>query len=116
MITSLPSNDVESQEIVCCNNVTLKYYKRVILDNLCWTIYKGEHWALLGPNGAGKSALLSLIYADNPQSYGCDIALFGRKRGSGESIWEIKKHIGYVSPEMHRSYCRHIPADRKSVV
>lgn len=110
MITSLPSNDVESQEIVCCNNVTLKYYKRVILDNLCWTIYKGEHWALLGPNGAGKSALLSLIYADNPQSYGCDIALFGRKRGSGESIWEIKKHIGYVSPEMHRSYCRHIPA------
>jgi molybdate transport system ATP-binding protein len=110
IMKSLPSNDVNSEEIICCNNVTLKYNKRVILDNLCWTINKGEHWALLGPNGAGKSALLSLIYADNPQSYACNIALFGRKRGSGESIWDIKKHIGYVSPEMHRSYCRHIQA------
>lgn len=110
IISSLPSNEVDSKEIVCCNNITLKYDYRVILDNLCWTINKGEHWALLGPNGAGKSALLSLIYADNPQSYACDISLFGKKRGSGESIWDIKKHIGYVSPEMHRSYCRHIPA------
>ena len=48
--------------------------------------------------------------ADNPQSYACDIALFGRKRGSGESIWEIKKHIGYVSPEMHRAYLKNLPA------
>jgi molybdate transport system ATP-binding protein len=54
--------------------------------------------------------LLSLICADNPQSYACDISLFGRKRGSGESIWEIKKHIGYVSPEMHRAYLKNLPA------
>jgi len=73
-------------------------------------VCKGERWALLGPNGSGKSALLSMVYADNPQSYACDIALFGRPRGTGESIWEIKKHIGYVSPEMHRSYCRRYPA------
>ena len=51
-----------------------------------------------------------LICADNPQSYACDISLFGRKRGSGESIWEIKKHIGYVSPEMHRAYLKNLPA------
>ena len=50
-----------------------------------------------------------MVYADNPQSYACDISLFGNRRGSGESIWEIKKHIGYVSPEMHRSYARHYP-------
>ena len=59
---------------------------------------------------AGKSTLLSLVCADNPQSYACDISLFGRKRGSGESIWEIKKHIGYVSPEMHRAYLKNLPA------
>jgi molybdate transport system ATP-binding protein len=51
-----------------------------------------------------------LICADNPQSYACDISLFGRKRGTGESIWEIKKHIGYVSPEIHRAYLKNIPA------
>ena len=31
---------------------------------------------------------------------------------SGESIWDIKKHIGYVSPELHRSYQRDLPAIR----
>ena len=65
---------------------------------------------MTGENGSGKSTLLSLICADNPQSYACDISLFGRKRGTGESIWEIKKHIGYVSPEIHRAYLKNIPA------
>jgi molybdate transport system ATP-binding protein len=65
---------------------------------------------LSGKNGSGKSALLSLICADNPQSYACDITLFGRKRGTGESIWDIKKQIGYISPEMHRAYRKNIPA------
>ena len=110
LMHSLPETDMESDEIVRCNQVTLQYGSRRILDRLDWTIRKGEHWALLGPNGSGKSALLSMVYADNPQSYACDIALFGRPRGTGESIWEIKKHIGYVSPEMHRSYCRRYPA------
>lgn len=107
---ALPEHDMDSDEIVRCNKVSLRYGSRCILDRLDWTIRKGEHWALLGRNGCGKSALLSLIYADNPQSYACDISLFGRARGTGESIWEIKKHIGYVSPEMHRSYSRHYPA------
>ncbi len=107
---ALPEHDMDSDEIVRCNKVSLRYGSRCILDRLDWTIRKGEHWALLGRNGCGKSALLSLIYADNPQSYACDISLFGRARGTGESIWEIKKRIGYVSPEMHRSYSRHYPA------
>ena len=54
-----------------------------------------------GPNGAGKSTILSLITADNPQAYANEIYLFDRKRGSGESIWDIKKKIGFVSPELH---------------
>lgn len=110
LMHSLPESDMDSDEIVRCSQVSLRYGKRCILDRLDWTIRKGEHWALLGRNGSGKSALLSLVYADNPQAYACDIALFGRPRGTGESIWEIKRHIGYVSPEMHRSYSRHYPA------
>ena len=110
LMRSLPENGMQSDEIVRCSQVTLQYENRRILDHLDWVIRKGEHWALLGPNGSGKSALLSMVYADNPQSYACNIALFGRPRGTGESIWEIKKHIGYVSPEMHRSYCRRYPA------
>lgn len=92
--------------------VSIKYGNRIILKELDWEVKNGEKWALFGPNGAGKSTLLSLIYADNPQSYANTFYLFDRKRGSGESIWDIKKRIGYVSPEMHLYYMENVPALR----
>ncbi len=95
--------------VVGLNDVGIKYGERSILEHLNWTVHEGERWALLGPNGAGKSTLLSLVCADNPQSYANDIRLFGRKRGGGESIWDIKQHIGYVSPEMHHYYLKNVP-------
>ena len=111
-IIELPYSDnlYHTEHIVDLNRVSIRYGERTILKELDWTVKCGEKWALSGENGAGKSTLLSLVCADNPQSYACDISLFGRKRGSGESIWEIKKHIGYVSPEMHRAYLKNLPA------
>ena len=97
-------------EIVRCNGVSIRYDGTTILDRLDWVVREGEKWVISGPNGSGKSTLLSLVCADNPQSYACDIELFSHRRGSGESIWEIKRHIGYVSPEMHRAYRKSIPA------
>ena len=105
-----PCATAAPEEVIKFNKVTIRYGTRTILKDLDWTVRKGEHWSLSGQNGSGKSTLLSLVCADNPQSYACDISLFGHKRGSGESIWDIKKHIGYVSPEMHRSYKQNIPA------
>lgn len=99
----------ESDVVIDMKKVSIRYGERTLLKDLDWQVRKGECWALSGQNGSGKSTLLSLVCADNPQSYACDIALFGHQRGSGESIWEIKKRIGYVSPEMHRSYLRDIP-------
>ena len=90
-------------------HVSVKYGSRTILKELDWEVKNGEKWALFGLNGAGKSTLLSLIYADNPQSYANTLYLFDRKRGSGESIWDIKKRIGYVSPEMHLFYMENVP-------
>ena len=104
-----PCATAAASEVIRFNNVSIRYGSRTILKDLDWTVMKGEHWSLSGQNGSGKSTLLSLVCADNPQSYACDISLFGRKRGSGESIWDIKRHIGYVSPEMHRSYRQNIP-------
>ena len=111
-IADLPySNDnFVSEEIIRFNNINIRYGERIILKDLNWTVRRGDVWALRGGNGSGKSTLLSLVCADNPQAYACDISLFGRKRGTGESIWEIKKHIGYVSPEMHRAYLKDMPA------
>ncbi|HEY4108578.1 ATP-binding cassette domain-containing protein [Puia sp.] len=82
-------------------NTTIRYGEATILDNIQWEVKKGECWNVSGPNGAGKSTLLSLITADNPQAYANEIWLFDRRRGTGESIWDIKKRIGFVSPELH---------------
>lgn len=113
-ILSLPytDNNYNCHRVVEMHHVSIRYGERTILRDLDWTILNGERWALSGQNGSGKSTLLSLICADNPQSYACDITLFDRPRGSGETIWDIKRHIGYVSPEMHRSYKRNLPAIR----
>ncbi|MBQ9596733.1 MAG: ATP-binding cassette domain-containing protein, partial [Bacteroidales bacterium] len=98
-------------EIIRCNAVTIRYGSRIILKDLDWVVHEGEKWVVSGANGSGKSTLLSCVCADNPQSYACDIELFSHRRGSGETIWDIKRHIGYVSPEMHRAYQKNIPAE-----
>ncbi len=90
--------------IVAMKAVTIKYNDKIILDNINWTVRQGERWSLSGPNGAGKSTLLSLVNGDNPQAYANDIVLFDRQRGSGESIWDIKKNIGFVSPEFYQYF------------
>jgi molybdate transport system ATP-binding protein len=87
-------------------NVTIKYGDKIILNNISWQVNKGERWSISGPNGAGKSTLLSLVTADNPQAYANELYLFDQRRGSGESIWDIKKRIGFVSPELHLYFDR----------
>lgn len=87
-------------------DVTVKFESKIILDHINWKVKKGECWSLSGPNGSGKSTLLSLINADNNQAYNNKIILFDKRRGSGESIWEIKEKIGYVSPELHLYFLR----------
>lgn len=109
---NLTADGSVSNEIINLRNLSLQLpdTDRVLYGGLNWTVNRGDKWALQGRNGAGKSTLLSLICADHPAAYACDISLFGRKRGTGESIWEIKKHIGFVSPEFHRAYKENRPA------
>ena len=87
--------------VIRMQNVTIRYGDTAILTGVDWEVRQGERWSVSGPNGAGKSTLLSLITGDNPQAYANQIWLFGRRRGTGESIWDIKQKIGYVSPELH---------------
>jgi molybdate transport system ATP-binding protein len=103
--TALSANPVlQSSELIRMDDVSVRYGGVDVLKNLSWRVARGERWALTGHNGAGKTTLLSLIMGDNPQSYANAITLFGRRRGSGESIWEIKQNIGWVSPELHIYY------------
>ncbi|NTS39808.1 ATP-binding cassette domain-containing protein [Flavisolibacter sp. BT320] len=90
--------------IVVMKDVSIQYGEKRVLDSINWTVKQGERWAVLGPNGAGKSTLLSLISGDNPQAFANHIILFDRKKGSGESIWDIKRKIGFFSPELYQYF------------
>ena len=92
--------------LVQLNSVSVKYLDKKVLDTVNWTIKQGEFWQLTGPNGSGKSTLLSIITGDNPRGYGQDMILFGKKKGSGESIWDIKRQIGYFTPSMIHQFTR----------
>ena len=88
--------------------LTRRFKDKLAVDHLNLSLEEGELFALLGVNGAGKTTLLSLMLADNPIAYALPVRLFGRKRGSGESIWDIKRKIGYVSPEIFSTYKKHL--------
>ncbi|MCW3106387.1 MAG: ATP-binding cassette protein [Segetibacter sp.] len=102
LLNELTSNNKHAsyEYAVRMKHVNIQYDHK-ILDNINWEVRNGERWSLSGPNGSGKSTLLSLVNADNPQAYANEIYLFDRKRGTGESIWDIKKKTGFVSPELH---------------
>ena len=100
--------------LVEMKDVTVRYDGKCVLNKLCWTVKSGEHWKISGPNGSGKSTLLSLVSGDNSQAYANDISLFGRKRGTGESVWDIKKRIGLVSTSLQQDY--RVGATVKAVV
>jgi molybdate transport system ATP-binding protein len=89
--------------------VGVSYRDEVILRDVNWRVRAGEAWKISGPNGAGKTTLMELVNGDNPKAYGQDIYLFGRRKGSGESVWEIKKRIGHVSPALHMRQLMGIP-------
>lgn len=90
-------------------NITVRYGETIILDDVNWVVRAGERWALFGQNGAGKSVLLGLLYGDHPQAYANQVSVFGHRRGkSGESIWDVKRRIGFVSPELHLYFPQHL--------
>jgi molybdate transport system ATP-binding protein len=90
--------------LVILTDICVKYYQLKIIEHFNWRIEKGCHWQLSGPNGSGKTAILSLITGDHPQCYSNDIFVFGFQRGNGESIWQIKQFIGYVSTALQWEY------------
>ena len=90
--------DYDKDILIELKGVSVKYLDKAILQNIHWSIKKGEFWELRGRNGSGKTTILSMITGENPKGYGQELYIFGNKKGSGESVWEIKKRIGYFTP------------------
>lgn len=90
--------EVDHHELVRFRGVSVSFDGKSVLDQINWTIKRGEFWQLIGPNGSGKSTLLSMITGDSHKGYGQDLTIFGQKKGSGESVWDLKQKIGYYTP------------------
>jgi molybdate transport system ATP-binding protein len=90
----------QGETVVEIRNLKIQYDQTIILDNFNWTIRRGDRWALTGSNGSGKTTVFSIIFADHPMAYSQEVYLFGQRRGTGESIWDVKKRINYLGPEL----------------
>lgn len=94
----------EAPYVAELNDCTVQYGGRQVLRELTVKIAPLQHTLVTGENGAGKSTLLGLITGDCMQCFSNDVTVFGHRRGSGESVWEIKRHLGLVSNDLHRRY------------
>lgn len=100
-VAHVPNDD---EPIIEMRGVKVGYHQKPIIHGLDWKVMPGEHWKVSGPNGCGKSTLVNLVSGDHPQCYANDIRLFGHRRGQGESIWDIKRHMGLMSTALHQQY------------
>jgi molybdate transport system ATP-binding protein len=82
----------------------IRYGDQIVFEGLELRIEAGQHTLIEGPNGSGKSSLLDMLTGDHPQAYANELYLFGRRRGSGETVWDIKRNVGSVSGRLHRDY------------
>ncbi len=105
-VASLSRPERDDDILIALRQVSAAYSGKAVLENINWIVRRGDHVLLEGPNGCGKSTLLSLIDGDNHMGYGQDVSVFGRRKGSGESIWELKAGFGVVSNELHNKYVK----------
>lgn len=113
-LDSSPPAKGHKEELVVLRNGFAGYGGNTLFTGLDLTVHTGDHTLIVGPNGSGKSTLLDMITGDNPKCYANNLRIFGKRRGTGESIWEIKKHMGIVSPALHRDH--RIPGSALQVV
>lgn len=88
------------ESLIRMHEVSVSYDEKNILQKINWEVKKNEFWKLSGPNGSGKTTILSMVYGDNPKAYGTELYIFGNRKGTGETVWEIKEKIGYFSPSL----------------
>jgi ABC-type molybdenum transport system ATPase subunit/photorepair protein PhrA len=100
-----------SSKLIELENVNVVYgreeegEKRRVLNDISWTVRRGEKWVLAGHNGSGKSTLLSIILGDHPRSFTENVTLFGNPRYK-QATSTIQSMIGHVSPEIYNSFPR----------
>ena len=94
--------------ILHVSNLTVQRGDTRILNDLSWTVQRGEHWVILGANGSGKTSLLSALTGYLSPTSGSISVL---SETFGESDWrELRTHVGLVSSSVRQMLPDHEPA------
>ena len=76
---------------IILNNVSFSYGSNLVLENLSFSVRKGEYLGIIGPNGGGKTTLTNIILGLLHPTTGT-VTLFGKDRHD----FKEKYRIGYV--------------------
>ncbi len=88
--------------VVVLRNADVWVGDRLVLHQINWRLEQHENWLVTGANGAGKSTFLRLLHGQIRPARGGTIQwpAFGNPR----NIWELRRSIGWVSPELQADY------------
>jgi iron complex transport system ATP-binding protein len=50
-----------TSHVLQVQNLHIERAGTVILQDVTWTLQRGQHWAVLGANGSGKTSLLGAL-------------------------------------------------------
>ncbi|MFT4415558.1 ABC transporter ATP-binding protein [Fredinandcohnia humi] len=89
--------------VLCFDKVSLQRDDECILQNINWSIEKGEHWVLYGLNGSGKTAILNIINAYSFPSTG-NVSVLGMEFGKTYLGEQLRKKIGFVSSSLQEKF------------
>lgn len=100
----------QAAPLIEARHLAKRYGERDVLDDVSFTLHRGQCLALFGPNGAGKSTLLKLVAMLIRPSNG-ELYLDGRRVGEDQDA--LRRRIGVLS---HQSFVYDALSARENLV
>jgi iron complex transport system ATP-binding protein len=103
-----PEGPLSDTSVIAIDHLSVVREGIPILNDISWSVGRGQRWALLGPNGSGKTTLLNVAGSALWPTRGT-VAILGERLGRVD-MRELRKRIAVVSASVTRTLRPQIPA------